>query len=122
MEHIKEHHDFKLSTCFLTNLANQLPILLTLIVGLIIAIVTWKRHPRTSLLALSAFVILSLTSLLETVTNILLPMLHYDFGYFRMTGFTVTITIVNILWVLLRAGAYALLIAAIFGLRVKKDV
>lgn len=107
---------------FLANLASQLPTLLAFLVGLIIAIVTRKRHPKASLFALIAFIVLILTIILETLTNTLLPMMHESYGMFDFKVYHAAFTVLNVLWALLRTGAYGLIIAAIFGSRTKKEV
>jgi hypothetical protein len=42
---------------FLLRLARRLPMLLLCLTGIIFAVIRWKRHPRVSLMTLSALVI-----------------------------------------------------------------
>jgi hypothetical protein len=50
---------------FLSNLALQLPVLLVLGVGIVMAIVRWKKAPRASLLTLIGMVIIGFVAVLN---------------------------------------------------------
>jgi hypothetical protein len=50
---------------FLSNLALQLPVLLVLGVGIVMAIVRWKKAPRASLLTLIGMVIIGFVTVLN---------------------------------------------------------
>jgi multisubunit Na+/H+ antiporter MnhB subunit len=69
---------------FLPNLALQLPVLLVLGVGLVMAIVRWKKAPRASLLTLIAAAVIGLITFLSVVVNSFLYYFLYnqfDIGY-----------------------------------------
>jgi hypothetical protein len=51
---------------FLATLVPWLPGLIIYIVGLMFALVTWRRHPRASLLSLIAFVMFIVNALLQS--------------------------------------------------------
>jgi hypothetical protein len=59
------------------NVLTQLPSLLTLLVCLIVALVRWKRHPRVSLIASVAFVLLILHALTFSAAYIWIPRFFY---------------------------------------------
>jgi len=71
-------------------------------VGVILAIVGWKKHPSVSLIALIAFVVL-----LALVTQLVIA--HHGVNW-SQTG-------IAFLEALVRAGAWGLVLAAIFGWR-----
>jgi hypothetical protein len=50
---------------FLMFNATRLPLLLVYIVGFVLALTTWRRHPRASLLSLIAFVLFFLAQILN---------------------------------------------------------
>ncbi len=101
---------------FLPNLALQLPVLLVLGVGIVIAIVRWKKAPRASLLTLIGMVIIGFVTILSVVVNSFLYhyliQLYMDFRI-RDTIFKVLGGIFN----LLTAGGWVLVLIAIFGKR-----
>ncbi|MCJ7694575.1 MAG: hypothetical protein MUO40_04035 [Anaerolineaceae bacterium] len=102
----------------LINLATQLPILIAFIVGIIIAIVTWKRNPKPSLLALIALIILGLLTVIGSAANFLTFILRDEFGMALSQVYPIT-TAVFIILTILRGGAYGLLIGAVFSKRKK---
>jgi len=53
----------------LTQLLTTLPLLIAWLVGIIIAIVRWKKNPRASLLTLLALIILGGIHILSVVFN-----------------------------------------------------
>ena len=103
----------------LGNLVTQSELLILYLVGIVIALFTWARHPRTSL-----FTIIALGGLLVlAVANVFV----YSFlpAYFIQVGGSVTnattvYAIINLVFNLLHAVAFGLLLAAIFGERANK--
>ena len=101
-------------------LAMQSPLLILYLVGIVIALFTWARHPRTSLftiIALGALVVLTITS---NLFYTLLPV------YFMRNGNSTTQTgtilaVVGFVFNLLHTVAFGLLLAAIFGERANKS-
>jgi hypothetical protein len=82
----------------------QLPVYLVWLVGLILSLAGWKKHPSVSLVALIGFVILFLLAL---VTQLTTP--RYGVNW-SQAG-------IAFLEALIRAGAWGLVLAAIFGWR-----
>jgi len=82
----------------------QLPVYLVWLVGVILALVGWKKHPSVSLVALIGFVVLSLLAL---VTQIITPRHGVNWNLAGIAFFEA----------LIRAGAWGLVLAAIFGWR-----
>jgi hypothetical protein len=89
---------------FFVAILTQTPVLLVWLVGVILAIVGWKKHPSVSLVAVIAIVILFL---LAVVTE--LAAVRNGLNGFRPG--------VAFLEELIRAGAWGLVLAAIFGWR-----
>jgi ABC-type transport system involved in multi-copper enzyme maturation permease subunit len=82
----------------------QTPVYLVWLVGVILAIVRWKKHPSVSLVALIAFVMLFLLAMVT-----LLIAAH--------NGVKVGHPGITFLEALIRAGAWGLVLAAVFGWR-----
>jgi membrane protein YdbS with pleckstrin-like domain len=82
----------------------QTPVYLVWLVGVILAIIGWKKHPTVSRFALIAFVILFLLAMVT-----LLIAAH--------NGVKVGHPGIAFLEALIRAGAWGLVLAAIFGWR-----
>jgi len=88
----------------LVAILTQLPVYLVWLVGVILALVGWRKHPSVSLVALIAFVVLSLLAL---VTQIIAPRQGVGWGAAGIVFFEA----------LIRAGVWGLVLAAIFGWR-----
>lgn len=58
-----------------TSIATQLPSLLTMLGGIVVAIIRWKRHPRVSLTIVIALGLILLHVLVFAVVYAVLPML-----------------------------------------------
>jgi membrane protein YdbS with pleckstrin-like domain len=82
----------------------QTPVYLVWLVGVILAFVGWKKHPSVSLVALIAFVVLFILSLVAQLITV-----HHGVNW-SQTGITFFES-------LIRAGAFGLVVAAIFGWR-----
>lgn len=100
----------------LAQLMVQLPIWTALIVGLVIALVTWRRHPRVSLLSSIALTIFLLQTLLGALINVALPQIiaSSGLGTSQLSGF---LTIYGTGQSLISAVAWGLLLWAMFGAR-----
>lgn len=99
-----------------TNLLPTLPILLVWLVGIILAIVNWGKYPRVSLVALIGLGLLLLLTFTGTAISALLPFLMQRPGT-SAPGIANIWGIFNIVLGLLRAGAWVLILVAIFGWR-----
>ena len=82
----------------------QAPIYLVWLVGVILALANWKKHPSVSLAALIGFVILVLLALFTQLTTVRHGVNWSQAG-------------IAFLEALIRAGAWGLVLAAIFGWR-----
>jgi hypothetical protein len=88
----------------LVAILTQSPVYLVWLVGVVLAIVGWKKHPSVSLVALIGFVILFILAL---VTQLITA---YHGVYYSRIG-------IAFFEALIRAGAWGLVLAAIFGWR-----
>ncbi len=66
---------------FTSYLAQYFLVALVWLVGVILSIASWQRHPRASRLTLIAVAILFVTSLVSTYTSLYLPLLLRDRGW-----------------------------------------
>ena len=82
----------------------QTPVYLVWFVGVVLALVGWKKHPSVSLVALIAFVILFLLALVTQLITV-----HHGVNWSQVS--------IAFFEALIRAGAWGLVLAAIFGWR-----
>jgi hypothetical protein len=92
----------------------DVPVVLVWLIGILLAIVFWKRHPRVSLLALIAFIGLLVLKLAGTYLNGWLPM-NLDQSGWTVTQMGIRQGIFALISAVLSAGFWSLLLAAIFG-------
>jgi len=85
-------------------LLTQTPVYVVWIVGVILAIVSWKKHPSVSLVALIAFVMLFLLAIVTLLSAV-------------RTGVNGMRPGLAFLEALIRAGAWGLVLGAVFGWR-----
>ena len=100
-----------------TSFLVQLPVVLVWLVGLILALIFWKRHPRVSLLTVIAILGLLILSFLGTYLNIALPVTLHSRNNLSFSQLTMTLAVVNIIISVFSAILWGLLVAAIFGWR-----
>ena len=100
---------------FLPNLAYQLPVLIVLLVGLIIAITRWKKNPRVSLLTLLAIILVSGITIVGVFTNSVLPYILYNNSDLDYSTIGIIFSVITVLFNLLSAGSWILLLVALFG-------
>jgi hypothetical protein len=103
----------------LGSLLIQLPLYITWLVGIVLALVWWKRHPRVSLLAVIGLTAMLILTVLTSIANLWLPFWIENFGTGRM-GISVIFLIMNILEGILMAGIWIVVLAAIFNGRKTK--
>jgi len=99
----------------------QAPVLIVWTVGLVLAIVFWKRHPKVSLLALIAILGLMITSILGSLLRIWLGAWMDQFGA-PFGRANITLVVYQVASSLISAVFWALLVFAIFGWRKKPEV
>jgi hypothetical protein len=91
----------------------QVPVFLVWLVGLVLALVRWKRHPKVSLLTCIAFVMFFAE----------IPFFFYLYFYIDWmmlvpsTSLEFVSTVINIIESLISATAWGLLLVAVFGWR-----
>ena len=98
----------------------QLPLYVVWLVGIILSMTRWQRHPRASSAALAAFCLFFLESLVGTLLSYNLPRLltegrHIDGGHMAL--------ILNVLWfgrTIFHAALWGLVLVAIFGWRKRR--
>jgi hypothetical protein len=99
----------------LYNLLLRLPIYLIYITGIILAIISWNKHPKVSLLTLIGLLILIISGLTGTFINMWLPQFIFPrYGNYILGVIT---TIRGIISSLVVASAWGLILWAIFGWR-----
>ncbi len=101
---------------FFTQLAFYIPLMIVWLIGLILAIVTWKQHPKASLLALRAFVIFLINILLSTA-NSLLPLYLHNNANMSSASISTISMIAGIVIQIISVAAWILIIVAIFSRR-----
>ncbi len=99
----------------LIQLLTQLPVYAVMLVGAIVAVVRWQRHPQVSLLAVIGLAVLFVDSLAGRVLNAALPMMVVS----RAMGGNSTrvgsmFGVCNIVSAVVGAVGYGLLLAAVF--------
>lgn len=96
----------------LTQLLVQIPVYLVWAVGAVLALLYWKRSPRSSALLLAGLAVLALVSLVGGWLNVALPTaLVRRQGAARAGGLLTVIALVRSLFA---AGAWGLILAAVF--------
>jgi len=106
---------------FLPNLAFHLPLLIALVVGFVMAIIRWKKHPRASLLTVIATAVASLVVLFSVITNSFLYFLCYEVFGMDFTAVGIISSVLSALFNLLMAGSWVLVLIAIFSKNKQKE-
>jgi hypothetical protein len=100
----------------LTVYLTQLPVILVWLIGLVLALVYWRRHPTVSLLAIIAIVGFLVTSLVGTYLSVWLPLTLQERGW-SIGRIGILMTARGVIGSLISAVLWALLLAAVFGWR-----
>lgn len=106
--------DQEILVIMLGSLLVRLPILLIWLVGVIIAIVRWQRHPRTSLMLVLGLAILTLASLIGVFWEAWLPQGAARIGVSRIGALA---SVYGIVQALISAVGWVLVIIAVFSKR-----
>lgn len=101
----------------LTDLAIQLPVLIVMLVGIVIALATWKCNPKPSLFALISILIFFVVIILNSVI-VYLPILLWENPNYSLR--TTIMIISHVVLNVIRGGAWGLLLAAVFSGRKQK--
>ena len=99
-----------------SNVLIQLPMLLAWLVGVVLSLFNWRRQPRISLLTLSAIALLFVELIVSTYLNLWLPITLSNKGW-NMGQLSLLLPVIGAGESLVRAVAWGLLLAAIFGWR-----
>lgn len=94
----------------------QIPLFLVWLVGIALAVVFWRRHPRVSLLAIIALALFLLGALVGAPVSLWLPMMMQERGL-SPSRIGLMLTGVAVAQSLLSAVLWGIVIAAIFGWR-----
>ncbi len=101
-------------------LLDQAPMLLIWIIGIVLSIIFWRKHPAVSALALIAMGGLIILDIINTYLSFRLPSLILERSWsLSSTGFVFAFS--KMVSPILRAIFWVLLITSIFGWRNKKD-
>jgi hypothetical protein len=100
-------------------LAVNLPLYLVWLVGIVLSIITWNKHPKSSLLSVIAFVIFFINTLVSNFLSILPVYLHNTRGM-SLSNIGTLSTILNLVLILFRVVGWVLILIAIFGRRKSK--
>jgi hypothetical protein len=93
----------------------QLPVLIVLLGGIVLALVNRQKYPRAAWLAVFGLSILFVRWLLGTVLNGFLPLILQGVAYRTASGLALITGIIDLVMAILGAVAYGLMIAAIFA-------
>jgi len=100
----------------ITSMMMLAPNLIVWLAGVGLALARWRRHPRVSLLALIAFIVLIVFATLSRFLSVWLPMTMRDEGWTAAQLGSV-LTIIGAVTALINASAWILVLCAIFGWR-----
>ena len=104
----------------LSSLLFQLPIILVWLVGIILALVFWRRHPIVSAMTLIAFIGFLILSFIGAWLNIWLPITLQEQGL-SAEQISIIFTIRGAINALVYTFLWILVAFAIFGWRKKKE-
>jgi len=96
----------------LARFATQSPVYLVWVVGMVLAVAYWKRSPKSAAFALAGLLILLGVSFVGVWLDVALPVTLARRTAVARTG--ALLTIIAFVRSLVSAGAYGLLLAAIF--------
>jgi hypothetical protein len=100
-----------------TQFLTWLPLYLLWLLGIILALVRWQRHPTVSILAGLAFVILIVNSMASTFTTAWLPGYLQTGQNYSAEQVASVLLVVRVFFNLISALAWALILVAIFAER-----
>lgn len=98
-----------------------LPLVIIWIVGIVIAITSWRKHPQISLYAVIGLGLLLLRGLFVTGANVWLPISMYERGM-AVGRIGVITTMVGVLSALVASVGWVLILLAIFRYRTDRPV
>lgn len=98
---------------YLTRLATQLPTLIVLVVGVILALVRWRRHPLVSALACAGIAIVFVNSIVMTGMWTWVPQYLFESGR-DPDVVNVLLRVMGIVSEVIYTAGLALLLVAVF--------
>jgi hypothetical protein len=99
----------------------QSPILLVYCVGILVALIMWKRYPKASICTVIGFLLLLITEVaMVLVQNYLIGQVYER--HWSVLDLRNAITITSVTNNLIRAGGYILILAAIYAGRTVRTV
>jgi hypothetical protein len=105
-------NDTKVFSELLGGIAVQLPVLLVCLVGIMVALVSWRRSPAASLWTFLAFCLAFLLCILIPISQqAMLRMMKESSVDERVTGNIV----LGVVWSIFRAGSYILLLVGVYA-------
>ena len=104
---------YQLLIQFLTVLAFRAPALIVLLVGIFLSLAWMKRYPGVSILACIAFLLFSMTTVGSAITNSVLPILMYQYGYL-ISGNSNLVFVIEIVFTVINIAAWVMILMAIF--------
>jgi type IV secretory pathway VirB3-like protein len=105
------------SYAVLSSLLIQIPVLLVGLVGIMLALVFWNRCPKAALLAIIAFAMFFVITLIDTYMSMTFSLVYARERAWTSAQLGVYFSIKSVVASVLRAVAYLLLLLAIFGWR-----
>lgn len=103
---------------YIPTLAFQLPVLIVFLVGIVLAIVRWKKHPKVSLLVVVALVLFGFTTLANWASSPMIYVLSDQFGYDTET-IGIVLTATSVLSTLINLLCWIFIVLAVYGWRKK---
>jgi len=103
-------------TLLLNVLTARLPFILILLVGFIIALLRWRKHPRVSLLVSLMFAVEVLIVLPLSLAAVFIPTFYIS-GYYMVRSHGLIQGALNFLPTLASAAVWIMALTAIFGWR-----
>jgi hypothetical protein len=102
-----------LLAAILTSFLVHIPTLLVWIAGAVLALMHWRKHPQVSMFTLAALGIFMVLTVAGTILSVWLPVtIMRDSGDSNRLGITLAIS--GCIQSLIAAGAWGLILAAIF--------
>jgi hypothetical protein len=104
----------------LSAIAISTPVIIVWVIGIVLALSRWQRHPRVSQFTLIACVVMIVNLVGSRFLTIWLPITMRDRGQ-SVSQISLIFTIIGIITALIGAAAWALVICAIFGWRDRRQ-
>jgi len=92
----------------------QVPVLLACVAGIIAALVFWQRYPRPAMLTLISMALLLITTLAQSFLSIYIGMQFRQSQYLSINQVGWLLAVNTIIWGVIRAATFFLLLAAVF--------